>query len=95
MVPLGYGKLVRAEIGQGRQWRHSGIRLVHFLAPGYSPSSINTSALAKSDGGTASGGYGGDAASFEVVGAEDGGTVARVVVPFRLAVAEWEGKGGA
>lgn len=37
----------------------------------------------------------GDAASFEVVGAEDGGTVARVVVPFRLAVAEWEGKGGA
>ena len=37
----------------------------------------------------------GDAASFEVVGAEDGGTVARVVVPFRLAVAEWAGKGGA
>jgi len=37
----------------------------------------------------------GDAASFEVVSAEDGGTVARVVVPFRLAVAEWAGKGGA
>lgn len=34
----------------------------------------------------------GDAASFEVVSAEDGGTVARVVVPFRLAVAEWEGE---
>jgi hypothetical protein len=34
----------------------------------------------------------GDAASFEVVSAEDGGTVARVVVPFRLAAAEWEGK---
>lgn len=34
----------------------------------------------------------GDAASFEVVSADDGGTVARVVVPFRLAVAEWEGE---
>ena len=32
----------------------------------------------------------GDAASFEVVGADDGGTVARIVVPFRLAAAEWE-----
>jgi hypothetical protein len=35
-----------------------------------------------------------DAASLEVVSADDGGTVARVVVPFRLAVAEWEGARG-
>lgn len=33
----------------------------------------------------------GDAASFQVVNAEDGGVVARVVVPFRLAAADWQG----
>jgi two-component system, LytTR family, sensor kinase len=35
----------------------------------------------------------GDAASFEVVNADDGGTVARIVLPFRLAAAEWQGAG--
>lgn len=35
----------------------------------------------------------GDEASFEVVNADDGGVVAHVVVPFRLAPAEWQGAG--
>jgi len=35
----------------------------------------------------------GDEASIEVVNVDDGGTEARVVVPFRLAVAEWQGAG--
>ena len=33
----------------------------------------------------------GDDASFEVVNAEDGGVVAQIVVPFRLAAADWQG----
>ncbi|HYK82152.1 MAG TPA: histidine kinase [Gemmatimonadales bacterium] len=33
----------------------------------------------------------GDEAAFEVVNAEDGGVVAHVVVPFRLAPADWQG----
>jgi two-component system, LytTR family, sensor kinase len=33
----------------------------------------------------------GEDASFEVVNAEDGGVVAQIVVPFRLAVADWQG----
>jgi LytS/YehU family sensor histidine kinase len=35
----------------------------------------------------------GDGGSFEVVNAEDGGVVAHVVVPFRLAPADWQGAG--
>jgi len=37
----------------------------------------------------------GDAGSFEVVDGTDGGVVAHVVVPFRLAAADWHGAGGA
>ena len=33
----------------------------------------------------------GDEASFDVVNAEDGGAIAHVVLPFRLAAAEWRG----
>lgn len=37
----------------------------------------------------------GDAGSFEVVDGTDGGVVAHVVVPFRLAAADWHGAGAA
>ena len=33
----------------------------------------------------------GDQASFDVVNAEDGGAIAHIVLPFRLAVADWRG----
>ena len=33
----------------------------------------------------------GDEASFEVVNAGDGGAIAHIVVPFRLAAADWQG----
>jgi len=35
----------------------------------------------------------GDAASFEVVNAAEGGVMARVVIPFQLAAADWQGVG--
>ena len=34
----------------------------------------------------------GDEASFDVVNAEDGGVIAHIVVPFRLAAADWHGE---
>lgn len=34
----------------------------------------------------------GDEASFDVVNAEDGGAIAHIVLPFRLAVADWRGE---
>ena len=33
----------------------------------------------------------GDQASFEVVNMADGGVIARIVLPYRLAAAEWRG----